>query len=259
MRYFIDLSYNGTRYSGWQRQPNALSIQEELEKSLSLLLHQNISVTGCGRTDAGVHADQYYAHFEAHVSDIIDLCFSLNKLVSKDIRINTVFPVPVDAHARYSATRRRYHYYITAIKPVFSQEGCWYYHSLGKLNWDRIHSLSMLLSEYDDFKPFCKSDSGVTNYKCNELEATWEVDPSFRHAVLTIDSNRFLRGMVRLIVGTSLFVGQGKLSLGSIRESLDNQSPLEKSYAAPPQGLSLSWIQYPFTENTPVRRSTSCF
>jgi tRNA pseudouridine38-40 synthase len=258
-RYFLELRYLGTPFSGWQRQNNAVSIQQTIEDALSVLLQESIEVVGCGRTDSGVHADQYYAHFDTGSIVNDDVLFRLNQMVGESIHIVNYFQVEPKAHARFDAIRRQYRYYISGNKPVFASNLCWYLTGLSELNQELIASYCSLLSKYDSFKPFCKTDSGVTHYKCASLRIHWDYDESAKLGVFEVESNRFLRGMVRLIVGTSIYVAKGLLTISEVEEYLDSQKALPKTFSAPACGLFLNWISYPFIENKPVRRPTQLF
>lgn len=259
MRYFIHLKYLGKNFSGWQVQPNAETVQGAIERGMQVLLGRAIDLVGCGRTDTGVHASQYYAHFDADEIDCEQFRYKLDHLVGPEISIIQVFPVAADAHARFSATRRKYQYYMSGGKPVFSMDTCWYYPRFGSLDWQKIHELTSLLQEYDAFLPFCKTNSDLKHFRCESVRMEWEVDPENSSAVFSIESNRFLRGMVRLIVGTCIYVGQNKLGIEEVRQALDDQVPLKKAYSAPATGLFLNWVSYPFLENSPAHRPTNCF
>ena len=258
-RYFLELRYLGTPFSGWQRQNNAKSVQQTIEDALTVLLRESITLVGCGRTDTGVHADQYYAHFDtlSHLND--DVLFSLNQMIGESIHAIRYFPVDSNAHARFDANRRQYRYYISGSKPVFASHLCWHLSGLSELDQDLIQRYCSMLSQYDSFKPFCKTDSGVRHFKCDSLTVNWEYNESSKLGVFEVESNRFLRGMVRLIVGTSTYVARGILTIAEVEESLENQKALPKAYSAPASGLFLNWVSYPFIENTPIRRSPTCF
>lgn len=259
MRYFINLQYNGSSFSGWQRQPNAMTVQETIEKALSNLLRSDIQITGCGRTDAGVHASQYYAHFDHMPIDTDHIRFKLDQMIGNDIYIENIFEVPADTHARFSAERRAYHYFLSGKKHVFSKGFYWHYPLFHKVDWAVVNELTAMITQFEEFKPFCKSDSGLDSFKCLNVRADWEMDPHSGSAIFHIESNRFLRGMVRLIVGTCMYAGNGKLSIDQVKTALEEQSPLVKAYAAPPEGLFLSMIEYPFIESNPPRRPTNFF
>lgn len=245
MRYFLKLAYRGTPFVGWQRQPNGLSVQECIEDGLSKVLRTPISLVGCGRTDTGVHASQYFAHFD-WIGPGFDrelLTERLNRLLPPEIAIQAIFPVQSDLHARYGATKRTYEYYVNGDKDPFRLDLQYYFYNFHKLNRSSMQEMASLLAHYDSFYPFCKSHSGVEHYRCQIFEAAWqEVDGVL---IFRISANRFLRGMVRLIVGMSLQVGQNKVTLKEVKQALDLQSNLSKSLSAPAHGLYLSEVKYP--------------
>ncbi|MCS6930003.1 MAG: tRNA pseudouridine(38-40) synthase TruA [Saprospiraceae bacterium] len=246
MRYFLSLAYRGTRYAGWQRQPNALSVQEVLENSLSMLLRQPIEVVGCGRTDAGVHARYYVAHFDAEGELPKTFLQNINGILPGDIAVYTVKRMPSEAHARYDAVERHYCYYISLRKDPFAQETAWLYPHAGLLDINLLQRMANLLMQYEAFLPFCKTDSNVEHYRCRLHMARWEYLLDENQLVFQIAANRFLRGMVRLIVGTCLAVARGVLTLEGVREALEKQQPLPKSISVPAHGLALTNVRYPY-------------
>ncbi|MEQ1744386.1 MAG: tRNA pseudouridine(38-40) synthase TruA [Saprospiraceae bacterium] len=245
MRYFLHLAYRGTRYSGWQRQPNAPSVQETLETALATLLRQPVEIVGCGRTDAGVHARFYVAHFDCDVDLPSKFLNGLNSLLPDDIAAHEVLHVQPDAHARYDAVERSYEYHISLRKDPFAVETAWFYPQGARLNTDALHAVAVLLPEYEAFVPFCKTESGVGHYRCTITDARWELLPEQAKMVFHISANRFLRGMVRLIVGACVLAGKGQIALEDIRAALESQTPLPKSWSVPPQGLFLTGVRYP--------------
>ncbi|MFN0013726.1 MAG: tRNA pseudouridine synthase A [Saprospiraceae bacterium] len=244
MRYFLHLAYRGTRYSGWQRQPNAASVQETLETALATLLRQPAEVVGCGRTDAGVHARFYVAHFDCDGDLPPTFLNGLNSLLPDDIAIHAAFPVLPDAHARYDAVERSYEYHISLQKDPFAVETAWFYPQGTRLNTDALHAVAALLPEYTAFAPFCKTESGVVHYRCTITDARWVLLPEQAKLVFHISANRFLRGMVRLIVGACVLAGQGQIAPEDIRVALETQTPLPKSWSVPPQGLFLTSVRF---------------
>lgn len=251
MRYFLALAYRGTRYAGWQRQPNAASVQETLESALTTIHRQPVEVVGCGRTDAGVHARYYVAHadFQSPLPNTFEI--GLNSLLPDDIAVLGVEAVHPDAHARYDAVERSYEYRITLRKDPFAVETAWFYPQGKRMRLEALHEVAALLPQYDAFFPFCKTDSGVDHYRCHITAAAWEHQPEHARLVFRISANRFLRGMVRLIVGASIQAGQGRLQLGDIRHALEAQRALPKSLSAPPHGLSLTGVRYPYFPGSP--------
>ncbi len=246
MRYFITLSYLGTRYSGWQAQPNAPSVQSTLESALTTVLRQQVEVTGCGRTDAGVHARDYVAHFDAAGKLPATLLNSLNNLLPEDIAIWGVRLLHPEAHARYDAFERSYEYHINFRKDPFSAKTAWFFPQMSRLDIEKMKQAAKLFPLYNAFYPFCKTHSGTDHYDCELKSARWEIIPAEHRAVFHVTANRFLRGMVRLMVGACIHAGTGKLQIADIREALDTQSPLKKNLSVPPQGLCLTAVKYPY-------------
>jgi tRNA pseudouridine38-40 synthase len=244
MRYFIDLAYNGTRFYGWQRQPSDPSVQAAIEDVFSLILRQPIEIVGCGRTDTGVHAARYFAHFDFDGEFPASFLERANKLVKKDIVLNRIIPVTLEAHARFDAFKRSYEYHITFIKNPFATETEWHFAQYKSLNIKEMQKAAEILRGYSEFTPFCKTHSDAQTMRCELSRAEWVFMD--KKAVFHISANRFLRGMVRLIVGACINVGLGHLSLEDLKMALDEQKPLKKSYSVPPTGLFLTEVVYPF-------------
>jgi tRNA pseudouridine38-40 synthase len=245
MKYFAELSYKGTNYCGWQKQPNDSSVQETLEDGLTTILGTTIDLMGCGRTDTGVHAKQYFAHF-IYQNDLPEgFLRRLNKYLPKDISIHRIFEASPDAHARFDAYHRAYEYHIELKKNPFTQETAFYYTYAQPLDLGAMQKAAALLMDYELFFPFCKTNTDVKTMRCELRRAEWIKEGD--KLVFHIASNRFLRGMVRLIVGMCLNVGLGKTSIEEVREAMDKQERLKKSYSVPPQGLFLTDIRYPDT------------
>ncbi len=245
-RYFIELAYNGTRLNGWQRQDNAPSVQAKIEDTLRLILRQpTLEILGCGRTDTGVHASQYFAHFDFDGEFPASLLERANKLVGLDIVLKKIHAVAPDAHARFDATQRRYDYFISFHKNPFAAETQWHFQRGQLLDAEKMQKTAAILRGYSEFAPFCKTNSDAQTMRCELSEASWVFTKN--GAVFTIASNRFLRGMVRLVVGACVNVGLGQLDLADVKHALDTQTPLIKSYSVPPTGLFLSRIIYPFS------------
>ena len=245
MRYFINLSYNGTNYHGWQAQKNAISIQKVLTDALCMMLREEVSLTGCGRTDAGVHAREYYAHMdlvkELGRTQAGKLVFKLNSFLGKDISLREIFSVRPDAHARFSATLRTYKYYITLVKDPFLVDRS-YYH-FGPIDIDLMNRGAELIMKYSDFTSFSKVDSDTKTKICRISEAQWERSGDL--LVFTISADRFLRNLVRAIVGTLLDLGTGKMLLRDLKLVIEakNRSDAGDSVAA--CGLFLEQVVYP--------------
>ncbi len=242
MRFFIELSYNGKAYRGWQNQPNAISVQQVLENALSKLLQQPVSIMGAGRTDAGVHASQMFAHFDIEQSfDIKTLLFKLNSFLPNDIAIHDIFEVKVNAHARFDALSRTYQYKIATRKNPFAVD--YSYHIFFPLDANKMNDACKILFEYNDFQCFSKSNTDVKTYHCVIKEAFWElVDDEL---IFTITADRFLRNMVRAIVGTMLNIGLGKMEVSGLHDIIRSQNRSEAGYSVPANGLFLTKIVYP--------------
>ena len=245
MRYFISLAYLGTHYSGWQVQPNAPSVQATLEASLATLLRHPVGVTGCGRTDAGVHARYYVAHFDTDTEIKPAFLNSLNSILPRDIAVFHIWQVAPESHARFDAFRRSYEYHIALRKDPFATETAWFFPQHEKLDLKKMQEVADLLPLYRDFFPFCKTDSGVDGYGCTLETAHWAHFPETRRLIFHITANRFLRGMVRLIVGACINAGLGKIEVEDVKSALDAQKTLKKSLSVPPQGLFLTEVGYP--------------
>ena len=249
-RYFIYLSYNGTNYCGWQNQPNGVSVQQKIEEALQTLLRKPLSITGAGRTDAGVHARLMAAHFDWE-SENIDLSFlteRLNCLLPSDISIIKILPVLPDAHARFDALSRTYKYYICQEKDAFNYP--FYYRIASPLDFEKMNEAASLLFEYTDFTSFSKLHTDVKTNNCKIMYAAWERDGT--GWVFTIQADRFLRNMVRAIVGTLLEVGRGKLSLDGFRHVISSKDRGKAGTSVPGNALFLTDIEYPtfvFTVN----------
>lgn len=242
MRYFINLGYNGANYHGWQNQPNAISVQETIEKALTVLLQTPTKIVGAGRTDAGVHALQMVAHFDTDIFfDSTALVFKLNSFLPNDIVIHYIYEVKPNAHARFDATSRTYHYKITQQKNPFV-------HGLAfemylPLNVDEMNRATKLLLDHNDFQCFSKAHTDVKTYYCDISEAYWNVENGF--LIFTITADRFLRNMVRAIVGTMVNIGLGKTSLEQLYQILNSKDRSEAGFSAPACGLYLTHINYP--------------
>ena len=273
-RFFIHLAYNGACYNGWQTQPELPTVQLTLEKALSTLLRAPIAVVGCGRTDTGVHASDFYAHFDAEGAvDCSQLVFKLNNLLPPDIAIYDIFPVADNAHARYDATARTYQYHVSDRRLPFRQgQYCRIYF---RPDIDRMNEAAKVLMEYEDFTSFAKLHTQVKTNICHVTEARWDIVPvsgqwavdsgqcpstatattlqTAEHCslnteyewVFTIRSNRFLRNMVRSVTGTLLDVGRGKLSIDGLREIIEKKDRCAAGVSMPACGLFLTKVEYP--------------
>ncbi len=243
-RYFIELAYLGTRYNGWQAQPNGITVQGELDKALSILLKDTVSTTGAGRTDTGVHASFFVAHFDSSVRNLNwDQRFlnSLNEILPNDIAVKEIVAVVPDAHARFSAISRTYQYHISKYKDPFGIETSWLYK--GDLNVDQMKYATDRLLKYSDFTSFSKVGSDVKTNNCRIFFASWEFNET--QLVFSIRADRFLRNMVRAIVGTLIDVGREKLTPGEFAGIIEAKDRSLAGTSAPPQGLFLTNIEYP--------------
>ena len=246
MRYFIELSYNGKAYHGWQNQPNAISVQQVLEEALSRILQTKIAVVGAGRTDAGVHASQLFAHFDIEKPLIENLIFKLNSFLPNDIAVHDVFKVKDDAHARFDALSRTYNYIISTKKDVFNFDFSYGFHL--PLDIEKMNAACNILLQYKDFQCFSKSNTDVKTYNCTIEHAQWEFTNNELKFVITAD--RFLRNMVRAIVGTLISIGQGKTSINDLHEIIKSKDRSRAGTSVPAQGLYLVKIGYPKTIKT---------
>ena len=240
MRYFIYLSYDGARYHGWQIQPNGSSVQEVLGKALSTLLHESIEVTGAGRTDAGVNASLMVAHFDTEHTADQQFAYRLNKFLPQDIAIHKIVPVKPEAHARFSATSRTYHYYVITAKTPFEPYA---YRFPQPLDFDKMNEAAKALFDYIDFTSFSKLHTDVKTNNCRIMAAQWEQVSPIKWQ-FTITADRFLRNMVRAIVGTLLDVGRGVLTLEQFREIIEKKDRCSAGMSVPGNALFLADITY---------------
>ena len=244
MRWRIDLAYQGTQYSGWQKQPGDITVEQTLEEAFSMILREPIEITGCGRTDAGVHARKYTAHMDVSGDhDIIKTIYQVNSVLPHDIAVHSIREVDAQFHARYDATARQYKYYINFIKDPFLKNLSLYFNISAALRQDLMQDAAQMLLHYEEFLPFCKTGSDANHYRCILNQSEWGF--THGHAIYTVGANRFLRGMVRLIVGACLNIGLEKISLKDLEESLKSQSPLLLQWSVPPEGLFLENVMYP--------------
>lgn len=242
-RYFIELAYNGTPFHGWQEQPNAPSVQETLNRALSLILSRPVKVVGAGRTDTGVHASFFVAHFDT-AAEIVQpeaLCNKLNRFLPKEIAIHRIYRVDPEIHARFSAVSRTYRYYLNKTKNPFTWPFAVGMHPLPDI--DRMNEACRLLFEYNDFTSFAKLHSDVKTNRCRILEARWE--DTGEQLVFTIRADRFLRNMVRAIVGTLLEVGLYKIDLAAFRRIIEAKDRCRAGTSVPGNALFLCAIEYP--------------
>jgi tRNA pseudouridine38-40 synthase len=243
LRYFIQLSYNGKDFHGWQNQPNAITVQEVIEDALTKLLRAPIEIVGAGRTDAGVHAQMMIAHFETDQTLNDNLVFKLNSFLPKSIAIQSIKAVKEDAHARFDALSRSYIYRISLVKDVFNFEQSYFFKN--KLNVDEMNRAAKILFEYKDFQCFSRSNTDVKTYNCKMMHAQWSVDGD--ELIFEISADRFLRNMVRAIVGTMLDIGVGKMKVEALHNIIQSKDRSNAGASAPAHGLYLTNIEYPNT------------
>ena len=251
-RYFITLSYDGTAYHGWQIQPNGISVQEVLEHALSTILRESIAITGAGRTDAGVHGRMMVAHFDTELLfDSAQLVYKVNRLLPRDVSVSRIEPVSKDLHARFSATSRTYHYYVHTGKQPFSRQYSYALHY--SLDFDKMNEAAAYLIGEKDFKCFCKAGADVKTTICNLTEARWipvndefalTTDDTVTNWCFVITANRFLRNMVRAVVGTLVEVGRGRLSLDEFKKIVDGGTRSDAGESMPGNALFLWEVKY---------------
>lgn len=242
-RYFLELSYRGSAYHGWQIQQNAPSVQEIIQKSLATLLKESVLVVGAGRTDTGVHASFYIAHFDTNSTRDLQqdsFCYHLNAILPKDIAIHRIYPVKGDLHARFSAIEREYKYYIATKKNPFSLDRAYTYTQ--KLNMETMQEAADLLLKYTDFTSFAKLHTDTKTNICKIAYAGFEKENDT--IIFTIRADRFLRNMVRAVIGTLLEVGKEKISVDDFREIIEKKDRSAAKSSAQSQGLFLTNIVY---------------
>lgn len=247
MRFFIELSYNGTPFYGWQVQPQQVTVQGVMEEALGHLLKHSTPITGCGRTDTGVHARQFFAHFEneeALSSDQLQqLAYKLNSFLPKEIVMHRIFAVPETLHARFSALRRTYKYYVATQKDAFRFH---YAHRIYPLlDVPKMNEAAQLLTQTEDFTSFSKLHTQVNNNICRVEEANWVMENGL--LVFTITADRFLRNMVRSIVGTLIEVGEGKITVGEFQNIINRKNRCAAGMSMPAHALFLHSVTYDFS------------
>ena len=242
-RYFIYLSYDGSNYHGWQIQPNAATVQETIEKALTLLMRQPVEITGAGRTDTGVNASTMVAHadFPGEI-DCKQTVYRLNRMLPPDIAIHSIKPVTETAHARFDALSRRYRYYISTAKNPFNRR--YSYRVTGEIDFEAMNLAAATLLEYTDFTSFSKLHTDTKTYNCKVTSAKW-IQTSASEWYFEIEADRFLRNMVRAIVGTLLMVGRGKITVEGFREIITKKQRSEAGDSALAQALFLEEVKYP--------------
>lgn len=248
MRYFLHIGFDGSGYSGWQRQKNVSNtIQETIEKTISQIFKKHITVNGCGRTDAGVHASQYVIHIDLDEVPAFDLKFRLNKNLPHGIAVFEIIEVKVNDHSRYDATARTYDYFIHWEKDPVLMCYSSFYQDL-KLDFGQMQKATALILETKDFRPLCKTPDIYKNTLCELTNCQLFINEDHGRLRFTITSNRFLRGMIRLCISFLLKVGTGEMTLEEFRQILTQEKHLKQKQPALPNGLFLSGVEYPFLE-----------
>lgn len=244
-RYFIKLAYNGTMYHGWQIQENAVTVQEVITKAARLMWDKDFKLIGCGRTDTGVHASAFYAHFDLNedksMEELNDLAFRLNRFLPDDIVIYSIFPVKPDLHSRYDAFSRTYQYHIHKRKDPFLYERSWFVHH--KLDIGLMNAGGEIIKGYHDFTSFSKANVKRKTNLCKVTKAYWE--ETGHQLIFTITADRFLHDMVRAIVGTLLDLGQHKISVDELRLIIESKDRCNAGESVPAKGLFLTRVEYP--------------
>jgi tRNA pseudouridine38-40 synthase len=244
-RYFMQLAYNGTRYHGWQIQPNARSVQEVITNAFHVIWKYEINLVGCGRTDTGVHARDYYAHFELDdiksQPELDEMAFRLNRYLDEDIVILKIYPVEPDLHARFSAVSRTYKYNIHTRKDPFVNESSWFVPQ--ELNVEMMNEGAKLLMHHEDFTSFSKLHTEVKSNVCHLTHAAWVRQD--HQLVFTITADRFLRNMVRSIVGTLVDLGQEKISIEDLKLIIEGKDRSMAGESVPAKGLFLAKVKFP--------------
>ena len=242
MRYFIELSYKGTNYHGWQIQPNAISVQEQITKAIKTITQENIQLVGAGRTDAGVHAIQMFAHFDTEKKLTDNDVHKFNSILPNDIVIKSLKMVLDTSHARFDAISRSYEYRILLVRDPFYLETTWQLYQK-KLQIDVMNKAAEILFEFEDFESFSKVKTDVKTFNCTITKATWVLQGD--HLTFHITANRFLRNMVRAIVGTLIEIGLNKKKVEELHQIISFKKRSAAGYSVPAQGLFLTKIEYP--------------
>lgn len=242
MRFFARIAYKGTNYCGWQRQPNAIAVQQVIEEKLSVILQKETSIIGCGRTDAGVHASDYVFQFDAENEDIIKHKRKFNYMLPDDITVYDIYRVDDNAHARFDAKARAYEYHMSFDKSPFNTDQVYYYDFKNKLKLEDLNKGAKILLNYTAFFPFCKAHNDANTMNCDLRRCEW-VEENGQY-ILHLESDRFLRGMVRLIVGMCINIANQHISIDDVHYAMQNQVRLIKDLSAPAHGLFLSKVEY---------------
>lgn len=240
-RYFLEVSYKGTRYAGFQVQENAHTVQAEVEKAMAVYFRQPVTLTGSSRTDTGVHARQNYFHFDTGMVVPARAIYNLNAILPADIAIRAIAPVKPDAHCRFDALSREYEYTIYHSKDPFLADRAYYFPYT--MDFSKLEAAAAIIREYTDFTSFAKRNSQVKTFNCTIMESSWERRGEVH--VYHVRANRFLRGMVRGLVGTMLQAGRGKITLEGLRGIVEAKDCTKADFSVPGHGLTLVSVEYP--------------
>jgi len=243
LRYLLELSFNGSNYHGWQIQPKSISVQETIEKCISTILNKKTNIVGAGRTDTGVHASYFCAHFDSLITieDKTDFVYKLNSFLPNDISIHTLYKVSDDFHARFDALSRTYQYKLNTKKNPFLIDGSYFLKK--DIDFSKMNLAALKLYNYKDFKCFSKSNTDVHTFDCNITNAKWRFKENYW--LFEISANRFLRNMVRAIIGTLIEIGEGKNEINHMDKVIMSKNRKEAGYSVPAHGLYLTDIIYP--------------
>ncbi|MEM9546352.1 MAG: tRNA pseudouridine(38-40) synthase TruA [Bacteroidota bacterium] len=245
MRYFIRIKYNGTHFHGWQSQKNTpVTIQGTIERALAVFLKKKPAIVGCGRTDAGVHASDFIFHVDVIDYNPKQIKYKLNSILPKSIVVENIIPVHNDAHARYDANLRAYEYHLLARRDPFKEFTAYHLPTFDRYDFADFQRAAELITHYEDFEAFCKKGSDEKTKKCIIYKSEWQKTDN--GLIYHIEANRFLRGMIRMIVGMCINVAKGQVKLEEVQKALDNNRRLKKDWSVPAKGLFLSKVAYPY-------------
>ncbi len=242
-RYFLEIAYKGTGYVGWQVQPNGVSVQQKVDEALQTILRDDIYCLGCGRTDAGVHAEQFFLHFETDKEFPENFILRINTFLPTGIAVKRLIPVHEKAHARFDAKMRAYEYRVTFEKNAFLNELLLYRH-IDDLDFEKMQAACEIVKQYDDFPSFCKSKQGSKTTIVHLKELYWRKEGN--QCILYVSADRFLRGMVRLMVGAMIQIGKNKMTLEELNEGIKNKQRFKMAMSAPAHGLFLVRVEYSY-------------
>ncbi|GMV78623.1 MAG: tRNA pseudouridine synthase A [Chitinophagaceae bacterium] len=240
-RYFLEVAYVGTNYSGFQIQQNAVTIQQKIEEALTIFFKQTIPLTGSSRTDAGVHAKQNFFHFDFRENINSKVLYNINSILPNDIAVKNIFNVPPEAHCRFNAISRTYNYYIYKNKNPFLNNRAWYYPY--PIDIQLLNEAATTILTYNNFEAFSKQNTQVNNFICNIQQSFWQQESET--LMYHIQANRFLRGMVRALVATMLMIGRNQITIHQFKEIIESQNASNTNFSSPAHGLYLEKVEYP--------------